>query len=111
MPDVYFQNTTNVVWKDTAYVIWGEGVLAASLGINFQEDNDYNNCEAVTKHDTNLLSNSGIIYIGTGGSLKVDIIGTGTVTFANVPNGATLNARCKRVWSTGTTATDIVALF
>ncbi len=110
MADVTFLNT-DVNWTNTSQVVWGDVIAMGALGISLEADNDYNNCEAVTPHDTNLLSNSGIIYIGTGGTLKVDIIGTGTVTFSNVENGATLYARCKRVWSTGTTATDIVALF
>ncbi len=111
MADVIFKSTSDVVWFNTLYVVWGDAIALGSLGISLEADNDYNNCEAVTPHDTNLLPNSGIIYIGTGGTLKVDIIGIGTVTFSNVSNGATLFARCKRVWSTGTTATDIVALF
>ncbi len=111
MGDTNFRNTSDVIWFNTPHVLWGDVIAMGALGISLEADNDYNNCEAVTPHDTNLLPNSGIIYVGVGGTLKVDIIGTGTVSFSSVPNGATLYARCKRVWSTGTTATDIVALF
>lgn len=67
---------------------------------------------AVTPHDTNELTYvTRAVYVGGGGNLKVTMADSGTVTFTAVPTGTTLNIRCKVVFSTGTTATSIVALW
>lgn len=50
------------------------------------------------------------LFIGVAGNLKVTMVGGQTVTFPNVPVGQFV-ARVTRVWSTGTTADDIVALW
>jgi hypothetical protein len=68
---------------------------------------------AVTPHDTNDLaeSTSGL-YIGGAGAVAVITEGEGTsVIFAAVPVGTTLPIRVTRVLSTGTTATNILALY
>lgn len=49
------------------------------------------------------------LYIGASGNVSV-VIGGNTVTFAGVPSGV-LPIRASRVRSTGTTATNIVALY
>jgi hypothetical protein len=59
----------------------------------------------------NSLDTGGVLYIGTGGDLKVTMIGGQTVTFANVPNGAFMPIQVKRVWDTDTNADNIIALF
>lgn len=52
------------------------------------------------------------LYVGTGGDVKVTMAGNGqVVTFKNVPDGCFMPIFVKRVWSTGTTATDILALY
>ena len=51
------------------------------------------------------------LYVGGGGDVKVDMAGSGTVTFVAVPAGSILPVRAKRVYATGTTATNIVALW
>lgn len=68
---------------------------------------------AVTPHNTNELAHySRALYIGTGGDISVVAVGDDTaVTFANIPDGSTLPLRVKIVKSTGTDATDIVALW
>lgn len=74
---------------------------------------------AVTPSDTtNIPSVSGgtndegcILYIGGTGNVKVRTIGGDDVVFAAVPAGTTLQVRVHRVFSTGTTATNIVALW
>lgn len=48
------------------------------------------------------------IYVGTAGDLKVDMLGGGTVTLKSVPVGWH-DIRVRRVYATGTTATDLVA--
>ena len=50
------------------------------------------------------------IYVGTGGDLKLTV-GSTAVTFKNVPSGTLLPIRAQLIWSTGTTASNVVALF
>lgn len=82
---------------------------------NRQETMDYSpatNALAVTPHDSNELSfvTRGL-YVGAAGSVKVTMHDSGTVTFLDVPGGVILPLRVIKVWSTGTTATDILALW
>lgn len=52
-----------------------------------------------------------LVYVGTGGDVRAyDLDGT-PATYKNVPAGATLPTRVLRVLATGTTATDLVALY
>jgi hypothetical protein len=80
------------------------------------------NAQAVTPSDTQDLSlaggnfnnstNSGALpYVGTGGDMKVTMVGGQTVTFKNIPDGTFMPIQVVRIWSTGTDATDILALF
>lgn len=50
------------------------------------------------------------LYVGTGGNVSV-ITGGSTVTFVGVLGGTVLPVSCSRVRSTGTTASNIVALY
>lgn len=50
------------------------------------------------------------LFIGVGGDVKVDLNGSGTVTLKNLASGQLLPIVVDRVYSTGTTATDIVAM-
>jgi hypothetical protein len=52
-----------------------------------------------------------VLYVGTGGSVKVLTEANDEITFANVPNGTFLPVQVVRVFSTGTTASNIVALW
>lgn len=67
---------------------------------------------AVTKSDTdNFTTQCRALYIGVGGDVVV-LAPDGTLaTFKNVASGSILPVKAKRVNSTSTTATDIVALF
>jgi hypothetical protein len=51
------------------------------------------------------------LFIGGTGDVKVDMLDGGTVTFINIPDGTFLPILVKRVYSTGTDATDIIALY
>lgn len=68
---------------------------------------------AVTPNDaTDLADVATRIYVGGGGALVVtlaDMADGSNVTLTGVPTGAYLDMRVKRVWSTGTVATGIVA--
>lgn len=66
--------------------------------------------EAVTPSDTLDLSKvSRALYVGTGGTLKVTLASGTDLTFGAIAAGWH-PLRVSRVWSTGTTASDIVAV-
>lgn len=67
---------------------------------------------AVTPSNTTDLTNvTRALYIGGAGDVTVDMPDGSTVLFANALAGTILPIRVKRVRSTGTAATGIVALF
>lgn len=70
---------------------------------------------AVTPNDASDLSQPcRSLYVGTGGNITITLAadtGGGTILFANVPSGSILPVFVSRVWSTGTTASNIVALY
>jgi hypothetical protein len=51
------------------------------------------------------------IWVGGAGNLSVVTRGGDTITFVGVPSGTLIPIRAKRIRSTGTTATSIVALY
>lgn len=52
------------------------------------------------------------VYVGGAGNITLDTEGgQTTVLFAAVPAGTTLKLRVKRVRATGTTATNLVAIY
>lgn len=69
--------------------------------------------EAITPNDgANLPHNTtGGIWCSTTGTLKVDMVNGGTVTLTGVPAGTMVRIAAKRVYSTGTTVTGLVAFF
>ena len=67
---------------------------------------------AVSPNDsTDLAIYPASLFIGGTGGVKVDMLDGGTVTFINIPDGTFLPILVKRVYSTGTDATDIIALY
>lgn len=64
----------------------------------------------ITLADTDLAVPVRALYIGTGGNVKVRSVIDQDVTFYNVGTGTILPVTCKRVYSTGTTASNIVGL-
>ena len=66
---------------------------------------------AVTPSDTVDLTNSGFLYVGAAGDVKVDTSDGDTVTFTALAAGIVHPIRVKRVYSTGTTATNITAVY
>lgn len=67
---------------------------------------------AVTPHDTNELSNvTTRVFVGGAGNLKVTMMDGTDVTFTGVTAGSVLPIRVRRVYSTGTTATNIAAMW
>jgi hypothetical protein len=58
------------------------------------------------------LGNRGcVLYIGIGGNLKVITVGGDEVTFTNVQDGSFIPVQVLKVFSTGTTASNIIALW
>ncbi len=72
-----------------------------------------NSAEAVTPNDSTDLTNvSRALYIGGAGNVYVDMRDTGTnIAIIGATAGSVLPLRVSRVYSTNTTATNIVALY
>lgn len=67
---------------------------------------------AVTPHNsTNLPAGVRGVYVGTGGNMVAVDLDDNAVTFSNIVGGTLLPLQVKRVNSTNTTASDIVALY
>jgi hypothetical protein len=67
---------------------------------------------AVTPSDAvNLPDPAACLYVGTKGDVSVTTLDGGTVVYKAFPGGSYLFQRCRRVNATGTTATDILAIY
>lgn len=66
---------------------------------------------AVTPADGGSLRPTRALYVGGAGNIKVDMALGSTVTFSGALAGTILPVQVTRVYSTGTTATNIVALY
>ena len=88
-------------------------MAALDMAGDGQMDHPAYNAEVVTPdNSTELARVSRALYVGVGGDVSVQMAGTGTaIVFKNVPTGATLPIRIKRVNSTATTATNMVSLY
>lgn len=56
-------------------------------------------------------NNGCVLYVGTGGTLKVTTIGGDEVTFTGIVSGTFVPVQVLRVWATGTSASNIIALW
>ena len=56
-------------------------------------------------------NNGCVLYIGAGGTLRVLTVGGDDVTFAGINSGTFIPVQVLRVFSTGTTASSIIALW
>jgi hypothetical protein len=67
----------------------------------------------VTPNDsTDLSYATKALYVGVGGNISIDTVGgDSAVILIGVPTGSILPIRATRVRATGTTATDIAALY
>ncbi len=66
---------------------------------------------AVTKSDSTIV-NCRALYIGGGGDVAIVALDdSAAVTLVGVPTGALLPIACKKIMSTNTSATSMVALF
>ena len=56
-------------------------------------------------------NNGCVLYVGGGGNLKVLTVGNDEVTFVNIQDGSFFPIQVLRVYATGTTATNILAIW
>lgn len=66
---------------------------------------------AIVKSDTAAIELTRAVYVGGAGDLKVTYQDGSVDTLKSVPAGAILPIRVSLVWSTGTTATNMSALY
>ena len=52
-----------------------------------------------------------VLYIGTAGNLKVTTVAGDEVTFIGINTGAFFPVQVAKVWDTGTSASNIIALW
>ena len=55
--------------------------------------------------------NGAVLYIGTAGSLRVTTIAGDDITFVGINTGAFFPVQVKKVWLTGTSSGNIIALW
>lgn len=80
---------------------------------NFPVDLSPKNAVAINLASDTTLANCRGIWVGSGGSIKVDMASTGTaITFTNVQNGY-LSGNFSKIYSTanGTTASNLVVVW
>lgn len=66
---------------------------------------------AVTKSDSTILTPTQALFVGGAGNVAVVTVGGETVTFTGVIAGSILPVRVVQVLATGTTATNIAAIW
>jgi hypothetical protein len=67
---------------------------------------------AITPNDsTNLTTVTRGIYVGVSGDVKVDMADNSTVIFVGLSSGGIHPIAVKKVYATGTTATNIVGVY
>lgn len=66
----------------------------------------------VTPSNSTVIAGTKALYVGTGGDVAVNFLDSGTsIVLKNVAQGSILPVRVTKVLSTGTTASNIVALY
>lgn len=65
----------------------------------------------VVPADGSDLPRAGRLFVGGAGAVKVTTIAGNDVTFTGVIAGSVLPVRVKKVFATGTTATNMVAMY
>jgi len=86
--------------KDTVGPAWERAMTPASNAVAITPNNS-----------TDLATVTRGIYVGVSGDLKVDMFGGQTVTFKDLAAGVLHPIRVKRVYQTGTDATDIIGVY
>ena len=94
---------------EVKFSVSGPAIGGAKSGINFDPNDPRKKgvLERWYKAVSPLLKN----YYGTGGDLKVLTVGGDEITFTNFQDGNFLPVQVVRVYSTGTTASNVIALW
>jgi hypothetical protein len=71
---------------------------------------DANNIPNPTSPD-GVPNQGNVLYVGFGGDLKVTTAAGDDITFYNIQDSTFFPVQVVRVWATGTTAQDIIALW
>lgn len=112
--------TDNVKIGDIVYNITdGTAATVASIISETQVSLNANIFQATSKtfeiyqqsSQTGLGNQGCVLYVGTGGTLKVLTSGNDIVTFVNIQDGIFLPVNVLKVFSTGTSALNIIALW
>lgn len=65
----------------------------------------------VTPSDSTPIETTRAVYVGGAGNIKATMQDGSIATFTAVPVGSVLKIRATLIWATGTTATNLVALY
>lgn len=67
---------------------------------------------SITPNDTtNLVKETRAIYVGGAGNLKVETVAGSILVFTSVSAGTVYPLRIRKVFSTGTTASNLLGLY
>lgn len=66
---------------------------------------------SVTASDTSNLPYVSVIYVGGAGAVKVTTAQGDTVTFSGLQTGSVIPVQVLQVWSTGTSATNLIGVY
>lgn len=66
---------------------------------------------AVTLNDSTIIENTRALYIGGNGNLKVTMVEGGDVTFVGLSAGMILPVQVVKCWLTGSTVSNVIALY
>lgn len=65
----------------------------------------------VSPSNATIIQPTRALYVGDTGNVAVTMVDGGEATFASVPPGSILPVQVTKIWSTGTTASNILALY
>lgn len=65
----------------------------------------------ITPSDSVNFATSSVVWVGTVGNVKVTTAQGTDIVFTSVPGGSVIPVQVLRVWSNGTTATNLVRIF
>jgi hypothetical protein len=101
----------NTTAKTSATVLSIDGANTLTLNADIISSSDkYTLYNASSVNNYQKANNGCVLYVGTSGDIKVDTISGTTVTFKTVPVGF-FPVQVSKVYATGTTGAEIIALW
>ncbi len=102
-------DTTAVIWYDTVACVWKDVTfLSGSLEKEDFNEKVFDNVADVTPSDTTILK-AGYVYVGTTGFVKLrSVHNKQDIIFNVLTAGSWIGIRIDKVYTSSTTATDIV---